>query len=74
MAVQWLGFCIFTAVTRIPSLVEGLKICKPQSMAQNKKRKKKVGEYLQDLELRKEFLNLIQKAGSTKGNIDTLDF
>ena len=32
------------------------------------------GEYLQDLELRKEFLNLIQKAGSTKGNIDTLYF
>lgn len=32
------------------------------------------GEHLQDLELRKEFLNLIQKAGSTKGNIDTLDF
>lgn len=32
------------------------------------------GEHLQDLELRKEFLNLIRKARSIKGNIDTLDF
>ena len=62
MAVQWLGFCIFTAVTRIPSLVEGLKICKPQSMAQNKKRKKKVGEYLQDLGLDEDLSDLTPKA------------